>query len=675
MPRTSYLAGAITAALLLSTSAAAADFSQVIAFGDSLSDAGNVSLVLSPTTQPPMEYTTNPGAVIVQDVASHYGYSLTASLAGGTDYAWGGAGINNNNPSAEAGVPTITDQVNAYLATGSVNRSALYSMWGGGNDVFYAATSVDAAAMAQQLIAQTISEQVALAIANHVIPNSPAAIAAFTTQITPQVTAQVTAAVTAGAGVSTLETPAQAQASIAAAAQQEVKLIGELQAAGVKNMLVFNLPNIGQIPDGIEAGPTVAAQLTALSLIYNGQLNTGLGQLGKGIIPVNIYGLFNEVIANPSAFGFTNVTTPACGVGSDSLQCGPQGSGAKYTYAPGTNQTYLFADGIHPTTGADAMVAQAVIAELNAPGYVSLLGQSALTATTDQTRAIRNQMLTDSLGGDTRVFATINYDDQTFDASSNSPKTTSNNVSLTSGVDAHATDNISAGLGFGISQQNAGYSPAGGYKLTAIDGLGYITYHAGGGYIGAYTDFGQSNFKDIDRSIPLGPMLRGESGQASGSQYGGGLTGGYWFTFNNLQTGPFANVEYQKIKVDGYSEAGDDSTAMWFGSQLRDALISTVGWRLQGTWQVHEAELSPYVQLGWNHDSKADPSMITAGLNSMNGSFELPGFAPDKTWGTGDIGVSAKFAPNITSWIGYSGRFGDSSQKYNSVNLGLKIGF
>ena len=29
---------------------------------------------------------------LFQNVASHYGYNLSASLAGGSDYAWGGAG-------------------------------------------------------------------------------------------------------------------------------------------------------------------------------------------------------------------------------------------------------------------------------------------------------------------------------------------------------------------------------------------------------------------------------------------------------------------------------------------------------------------------------------------------------------------------------------------------------
>ena len=41
----------------------------------------------------------------------------------------------------------------------------------------------------------------------------------------------------------------------------------------------------------------------------------------------------------------------------------------------------------------------------------------------------------------------------------------------------------------------------------------------------------------------------------------------------------------------------------------------------------------------------------------------------------GDIGLSAQFNKAFSGWVGYSGRFGDDSQKYNSVNLGVKVGF
>ena len=102
MPRTRTIAGAIAAALLISSPAFAAksQFDSVVVFGDSLSDAGNISLATNPALQPPWEFTTNPGAVTVQNVASHYGYNLSASLAGGSDYAWGGAGVLTNSPGA-----------------------------------------------------------------------------------------------------------------------------------------------------------------------------------------------------------------------------------------------------------------------------------------------------------------------------------------------------------------------------------------------------------------------------------------------------------------------------------------------------------------------------------------------------------------------------------------------
>ena len=163
MFRTRTMAGAIAAALLISSPAFAAtsQFDSVVVFGDSLSDAGNISLATNPTVQPPLEFTTNPGHVAVQDLAGSLGYTLGPSLAGGTDYAWGGAGVLTNSPGTPSTVPTITDQVSAYLAAGSVDPHALYSIWGGANDIFSAATSAGAAATAQQLIQQNVAAQVA----------------------------------------------------------------------------------------------------------------------------------------------------------------------------------------------------------------------------------------------------------------------------------------------------------------------------------------------------------------------------------------------------------------------------------------------------------------------------------------------------------------------------------
>lgn len=617
MPRTRLLAGAILAGLFASSAASATTFSKVVVIGDSLSDAGNISLATAPAIQPPLRFTTNPGKTSAELVADGLGLPVSASLAGGTDFAFGGAGLVNN---VAAGVPTLPQQWQMYLAAngGRADGDALYQVWGGANDIFYlTGTTTD------------------------------------TTALT----------------VGTLT-----------AAKTEVGLLGQMQASGANYVVAYNLPDLGKTPSAMAGGAAASAGATQLAVLYNSSLSSGLTQLsanGLNVVPVNTYALINEVVADPGKYGFSNVTDAACGLAASSVQCGPAGSGLPYSYADGTDQSYLFADGVHPTAAAHKVLSQVVLSELAAPGKISLLGEAPLASTAAQYRAIRNEMLADSHGSDTRMFAAIDYGQQRFDRTDGSPKTSSDNVNLTIGTDVRASDHVSFGVSLGIGQSDADFSGnGGGYKMQDISGQAFASYHANGGYVGGFASFGQSNFKNIDRRIQLGTALRTESGKADGSHMGGGVEGGWWFNVGQaLKTGPFAHVEWQTIKVNGYQENGDDSTAMYFGRQQRDALISELGWRLQGQWKVGELAMAPYVELAWNHDSKADPRNITAGLNSMGGTFTLSGYTPDKTWGSADIGLSAQLTPSVTSWIAVNSRFSDSTQKNNSVNLGFKVAF
>ncbi len=616
MPRTRLLAGAIVAGLLASQAASATDFSQVVVFGDSLSDAGNISLASAPQIQPPLRFTTNPGKTAAELVADGLGHPITASLAGGTDFAWGGAGLVNN----VAAVPTLPQQLGMYLTAtgGQADPNALYQVWGGANDIFYlTGTSTDSTVLA---------------------------------------------------------------AGTANAAITEVGMLGQLKAAGANYVVVYNLPDLGKTPSAAAQGAAASAGATQLAVLYNSTLSSGLSQLssqGLNVVPVNTYGLINEVIANPAAFGFSNVTDAACGLAASSVQCGPQGAGLPYSYAAGTDESYLFADGVHPTAAAHRLLSQVVLAELAAPGQISLLGEAPLASSAAQYRAIRNEMLADSQGSDTRMFAAIDYGQQRFDGTSSSPKTSSDNVNLTLGADVRTSEHTTVGVSLGVGQSKADFkSNTGGYKLQDISGQLFGMYSNGGGYVGGFASFGQSNFKDIERRIQLGPSLRIESGKADGSHLGGGVEGGWWFNMGqSLKTGPFAHVEWQSIKVNGYTEGGNDSTAMYFGRQQRDALISELGWRLMGSWKVNDLQMAPFVELAWNHDSKADPRSVRAGLNSMGGSFALSGYTPDKTWGSANIGLSAQLTPSVTSWIAVNSRFSDSTQKDNSVNLGFKVAF
>jgi len=620
MLRTRYLASAIAAAMLLAANAQATQspFDNVVVFGDSLSDAGQF---FSPSLNAYTRFTTNPGEVAVQHIAAGYGIDLQPSRVGGSDYAYGGSGVIVDDNGPDPTIPTLTQQVNGYLANGArADSHSLYMVWGGANDIFYHST---------QYGLNTFF----------------------------------------GSG---FETAAQATANINAAATQELALISQLKQAGAKYVVVFNLPDIGKTPEAASdeaVVPGIKTFLSNVSASFNQTLNAGLAATGANILSVNTYALFNEVLANPAAFGLTNTTVPACTTDS-SHDCN-----SSTLVAPNAAQTYLFADGVHPTTAAHAVFGQYVLSELRAPGQISLLGEAPLAVSTAQSKAVRTQMQSDDTGADSRMFASVNFGLQHFNGNDNSPRTSSNNTNVTLGGDLRANDNLSLGAALGLGRNSADVNGGGRYDLNDTALLAYATYHVDGGYVGAYGEAGHSNFTDVNRTIQLGLLNRTETGDPNGSHLGAGLTGGWWFGQGTLKNGPFANAEFQSIRVDAYQENGDDSTAMHFGSQHRNALISTLGWRLQGQWQTQNTLLIPYAELAWNHDSKANARDITTGLNSLAGQFALAGFIPDKNWGTADVGLTAHFTQQLSGTFSYNAHISDSSQKYNAFNVGLQYRF
>lgn len=118
---------------IASIPATAAPFTGLIVFGDSLSDSGNNALAFdntttapgatrtalpipSPTFVPTFPYPSarySNGPVWIEQVASSLGLSATPSLAGGTNYAFGGA---RSGQSGSAFPPSLRDQAETYLA-------------------------------------------------------------------------------------------------------------------------------------------------------------------------------------------------------------------------------------------------------------------------------------------------------------------------------------------------------------------------------------------------------------------------------------------------------------------------------------------------------------------------------------------------------------------------------
>lgn len=306
-----------------SLGAQAMPFTGLFVFGDSLSDSGNNNLQFggltgpapaSGTFVPTLPYAASPvgayrptysnGPTWVTSFATGLGLpaSSTPSLAGGGNYAFGGARMAVDGLGAPPLIPppfpaSLQTQLNTYIAARPVSSTALYVIAGGGNDV----RDVGAAVAA-----------------------NPANAVALTT-----------------AGATAFATSA-------------AQMVGTLRGAGASNIVVWNVPDVGRSPAAGSGVGATAAAASFISSSFNAALSTALA--GSGAQIFDVAGLLGNYIANPGAFGFTNVTQA----------CGFAGNGCNASSA-------LFWDGIHPTAYTHGLMAGAMLTAVPEPSSMLML--------------------------------------------------------------------------------------------------------------------------------------------------------------------------------------------------------------------------------------------------------------------------------------------------------------
>lgn len=593
-------------ALALAAGTASAQFSNAYFFGDSLTDSGSFKPVLPPGTG---LFTTNPGPVWSQLFAQRYGFQAIPADQGGTNFAQGGArvaalpGVPNSPPTATA--TPIAAQVAQLVGAGPLDSGALYAVWGGANDIFFQA----------------------------------------------------------GALTSGVITPAQFQANVAGAATDLVRQVAILNAAGARYLVVFNLPDIGRTPGGLASGQ--AAQLTAISNLYNTALIGGLDALGVPTIRFNVQALLGEAEANPAAFGFVNVTTPACGT-TPALLCTPAN-----LVAVDAARTFLFADGVHPTSAGHAIIAQAAESMIEGPMKIGVLAEAPLGVEQATFRAIDSRMISalDAPASRNRFEAWVSYDYGHNDFDGNFVSGNADVNTIAAGGDMKVSEHLLVGGAFTYADDKGDFGAgSGGYKLREATGTAYAGYGMGPWYVGATLGAGDLDFRDVHRSFDLGPLHRTESGETRGWHAMGSVLGGYWFDYASVLHGPFVRLAYQDIRVKGYAERGDDSTALIYGEQRRKSFISTLGWQVAG--QI--GNVRPFARVGWALESKDDDRFVSASSVTLGGNYSIPVLKPDGNYVQYLAGASADFG-RITGYVAGSATSGRSDGNGYGVTLGVRL--
>ncbi len=284
---------AVLAASLACASGPASAYTTLFAFGDSLSDAGNL-FHLTGIPQPPyVDGHFSNGPTWVEDLSTKLGLgTLTPSVLGGTDFAVGGATTGNANP---IDLDYQVAAFQAYAAAVKLNSTkingALFTLDIGANDIF-----------------------------------------------------------------SALSDPLTAGTVVMDAANSAAADVEQLHMDGARNLLFYEVPNLGLIPDITAQGAAAQTLASSLAQLFNATVLGDLAPLETGgdplkVFDLNTYDALTEIVDSPNHDGFANVTDP-CWTGNFF------GSGGTLcSTLPAVQNQYLFWDGVHPTEAAHLLTA------------------------------------------------------------------------------------------------------------------------------------------------------------------------------------------------------------------------------------------------------------------------------------------------------------------------------
>ncbi|MBF5095890.1 autotransporter domain-containing protein [Azospirillum sp. INR13] len=488
--RIAALATCLTA--LTAVPAAAADYSSTIFFGDSLTDSGAFQSLLPVGGK----FTTNPGPVWAENLAGALGTSAVTAARGGTDYAVGGARVNTSVGVPATGptslAPSVATQISGYLAStgGRADPNALYTVWGGANDIL---ASLSSPATAQATVTQAASDLV--------------------TQV-----ARLRAA-----GARTILVPTVpdigstpfGQAQGAAAAGQISQLV-----SGYNQLVTLGLANAG----------VSVIPIDTYSLLRAAVAN-----------PAS-FG-FTDVTGTACTTSSSLLCTSATLVAPNAAE--------SHLFADGVHPTTAghraVSDFVLNALTAPGNVAQLAESPLRTRDRVTatILAQAA-TGLWSRKPGETGAWIS---GGAGRLTS-----DRTGDpGAGGQAEVRGTPLSVSIGIDQRFGENLLLGVAGTVSHYRGSFSTGGEYKQRDYVLSGYGVYRMGGAFVNGVGSFGFTDY-DLRRGVTINGTDHSTGGNTEGINASIGVEGGYDFTMGGLTHGPVLGLRYQHVEVEGFSE-------------------------------------------------------------------------------------------------------------------------
>ena len=664
---------ALSVALTAVQAVSALEFSNTVFFGDSLTDSG--AYLNNPDTVGDAKFTTSPASVWSEILADFFHSQALANNPNnpdtdpnGTNYAQGGAQVTlpigiGQTPSPQSAMP-IRDQVGTYLdAAGQADRNALYAIWGGANDVFFNmglggagippnVLTGNVMNSATDLVAEV--ERLADAGARYIlVPNLP------DIGQTPAMLLQ--AVLTAGQGNPNLNDALIAAVTVLAMGGGDVATVQANALAAAEAALGYPAGSLTPVFEQL------SGLATGLSQAFNQSLLAAANGSGANIIPLDIYSMIGEVLADPGSFGLLNVTGTACTT-SSALACDQ--NTLVDPRAPGA---FLFADGVHPTAAGQQLIADYALSVVMAPALIANLAEAPLTGVRNHQQMLEQQMRA-GFGHGWSLFASGGMGSQDY-ATGQAWDADSADGHLMLGGAWRLNSAWVLGAAIDRGWTDVDFSrDRGSFEVNALTLSAFADYQADTLFANAIATVNLSTDLDaVERVVKMGAGVRLEQGDSSADLYAiKGSIGARLLKGEHWTLGPFASLNYQSVTVDAYRERGERATSMNFGSQDRDSLLLEGG--VFADYSLQKAVF--HGGLSYQSELKDDKRSISAGLNTLEDSrFSLYDIQPSSYFWKLDLGVSARMAKDVALNLGYALREGEGSNRNQYINASISVDF
>lgn len=338
--------------------------------------------------------------------------------------------------------------------------------------------------------------------------------------------------------------------------------VDALVAAGARTLVVSNLPDVGASPAGLLSGQRQA--FSSLVQVYNQALGERLARYDGelDIIRLDVPSLFADVTSSPAEFGLATdipladvcLSDPLCDTSAYGLAAGD----------PDPSRL-LFYDTVHPTTAGQAILADYAYALITAPQLLALSGELAVGSLAAQQRTIASELRPGLQGEGLRLFVQGDHhsgegrgfaDEPGFDAAY-------------SAASVGAVMPLGRGwLGVAVAQREASLDAP---MDSELDGQAFSLFaRQQFGRVGVQAIASRGDFDlDLQRRIALGSASRVLDGTTQAEGWAGDLRLDYRLTVSDSPwyTAPFVGYRHVEADVDGYREQGSAANALIVSGQ------------------------------------------------------------------------------------------------------------